>query len=71
MAGSKEIKKRIVSVKNTRKITRTMEMVATAKTKKMTDRVSASRPYGEKIAELVTGLSGLKSVVSSPYLRSA
>ena len=48
-----------------------MEMVATAKTKKMTDRVSASRPYGEKIAELVTGLSGLKSVVSSPYLRSA
>ncbi len=70
MAGTKEIKGRIVSVKNTRKITRTMEMVSTAKSKRMTDRVNAAKPYGEKIAELMDTLGGLKGQVESPLLRA-
>lgn len=69
MAGIKELRGRINSVKNTRKITRTMEMVSTAKSKRMADRVHAAQPYGKKIAEIMAGLSGLKDQVDSPYLR--
>ncbi|NIW36765.1 MAG: F0F1 ATP synthase subunit gamma, partial [Gemmatimonadetes bacterium] len=46
MAQTKELKRRIRSVENTRQITRTMEMVATSKLKRATDRVRAARPYG-------------------------
>lgn len=69
MATPREIKKRINSVKNTRKITRTMEMVATSKAKKMSNKVNASKPYSEKIAELVESLGGLSSKLNSPLLR--
>ncbi|MCB1193153.1 MAG: ATP synthase F1 subunit gamma [Leptospiraceae bacterium] len=69
MATPREIKKRINSVKNTRKITRTMEMVSTAKSKKLSDRVNASKPFSEKIQELTSSLSDLSSQISSPYLR--
>ncbi len=70
MAGAKEIKNRIVSVKNTRKITKTMEMVSTAKSRRMMDRVNASKPYATKIAEIMGTLSGLKNQVESPLLRT-
>lgn len=69
MATPREIKKRINSVKNTRKITRTMEMVSTAKSKKISDRVNASHPFSNKIKELVSSLASLGGVVHSPYLR--
>ena len=69
MASPREIKKRIVSVTNTKKITRTMEMVATAKSKKMSNKVNASKPYSDKIKELVGSLASLSSKVNSPYLR--
>ncbi len=69
MATPREIKKRINSVKNTRKITRTMEMVATSKSKKMTNKVNASKPYAQKIEELVSSLSGLSSKIHSSLLR--
>ena len=69
MAGVKELKGRIVSVKNTRKITRTMEMVATAKSKRMTDRVHAAQPYSRKISEIMSALGSLKDQVDSPLLR--
>lgn len=69
MASPREIKKRIVSVTNTKKITRTMEMVATAKSKKMSNRVNASKPFSDKIKELVGSLSSLSSKVESPFLR--
>lgn len=46
-----------------------MEMVATAKSKKVSNKVNASKPYAEKIKELVDSLSSLSSVVESPYLR--
>ncbi len=44
MAGSSDVKRRIKSVENTRQITRTMELVATSKLKKATDRVRAAAP---------------------------
>ena len=53
MAGLKDIKKKITSISNTRKITRTMEMVAAAKSKQTIDRVEASTPYSSKLTELL------------------
>lgn len=59
MAGAKVLKKRIGAVKNTRKITRTMEMVSTAKAKRMVDRVNAARPYNEKIVEIMKSMESV------------
>jgi F-type H+-transporting ATPase subunit gamma len=70
LATPREIKKRINSVKNTRKITRTMEMVSTAKAKKATNKVNAAKPYAQLTRELVSSLSGLAGVIESPYLRN-
>ncbi len=69
MAQTKELKRRIRSVENTRKITRTMEMVATSKMKKATDRVRASRPYGEALTEIVRGLHSPGLEERFPVLR--
>ena len=69
MATPREIKKRINSVRNTRKITRTMEMVATSKAKKMSNKVNASKPFASKIEELMSSLSSLSSTIESPLLR--
>ncbi|HKP76726.1 MAG TPA: F0F1 ATP synthase subunit gamma, partial [Longimicrobiaceae bacterium] len=56
MAKARELKGRIRSVQNTRKITRTMEMVATSKLKRAQDRVAAARPYAERLADVVRRL---------------
>ncbi|MDF3820576.1 ATP synthase F1 subunit gamma [Leptospira sp. 96542] len=69
MATPREIKKRITSVKNTRKITRTMEMVSTAKAKKASNKVNAAKPYADLTRELVSSLSSLASIIQSPFLR--
>jgi F-type H+-transporting ATPase subunit gamma len=52
MAGSKEIRTKIKSVENTRKITRAMEMVAASKMRKAQERMRAARPYAEKIRQV-------------------
>ncbi len=57
MAGSKEIRVKIKSVENTRKITRAMEMVAAAKMRKAQERMHAARPYAEKIRNVAAHLS--------------
>jgi F-type H+-transporting ATPase subunit gamma len=57
MAGSKEIRNKIKSVENTRKITRAMEMVAAAKMRKAQERMRAARPYAEKIRAVAAHLS--------------
>ena len=62
MAGLKDIKKKITSISNTRKITRTMEMVAAAKSKQTIDRVEASTPYSSKLTELLHSLTGGQNV---------
>ncbi len=73
MAKAKEIQKRRKSVQNTKKITRTMEMVSTAKFKKAGDRIKAARPYGERLLGLVREIassvraSGQK--IDSPLLQ--
>lgn len=56
MAGSRDVLRRIKSVRSTRKITRTMELVATSKLKRAMDRVAAARPYAEAAQDLVRGL---------------
>jgi F-type H+-transporting ATPase subunit gamma len=53
MAQARELKGRIHSVQNTRKITRTMEMVATSKLKRAQDRVGAARPYAEMLGQVI------------------
>ncbi len=69
MATSKEIRGRIGSVHNTKKITRTMELVSTAKAKKAVDKVIASRPYADKIKELIGSLAAQAEVADHPLLR--
>ena len=56
MAKGRELKGRIKSVENTRKITRTMEMIATSKMKRAQDRVVAARPYARALAEVISSL---------------
>ena len=57
MAGSQEIRSKIKSVQNTRKITKAMQMVAASKMRKAQDRMRAARPYAEKIRRLAANLS--------------
>jgi F-type H+-transporting ATPase subunit gamma len=57
VATQREIKKRIQSVASTRKITKSMEMVSTVKMKKMQNRLLMSRPYSEKLDEIIAHLS--------------
>jgi F-type H+-transporting ATPase subunit gamma len=56
MAKSRQLKGRIRSVTNTRKITKTMELVATSKLKRAQDRVIAARPYAEALRQVIADL---------------
>ncbi|WP_157670431.1 F0F1 ATP synthase subunit gamma [Chitinibacter sp. GC72] len=69
MAGGKEIRTKIKSVKNTQKITRAMEMVATSKMRKAQERMKAARPYGEKIRNVAAHLSQALVDYQHPYLQ--
>ena len=69
MAGSRDVKRRIKSVENTRQITRTMELVATSKLKRATDRVHAARPYADALHEIVAGLYSPELSEKYPILR--
>ena len=57
MAGAKEIRTQIASIKNTQKITRAMEMVAASKMRKAQDRMKASRPYADKMRNVIGHLA--------------
>ena len=69
MAGDADVKRRIKSVENTRQITRTMELVATSKLKKASDRVLAARPYADALQEIVGGLYSPALSEKYPILR--
>ena len=69
MAKSKALKGRIRSVQNTRKITRTMELVATSKLKRAQDRVVAARPYAEALAGVIADLVTPELAERFPLLR--
>lgn len=68
MAGSKEIRNKIRSVKNTQKITKAMEMVAASKMRKAQDRMKAARPYGEKIRNVVGHMAYANPEFNHPFL---
>jgi F-type H+-transporting ATPase subunit gamma len=69
MAKGRELKGRIKSVENTRKITRTMEMVATSKMKRAQDRVVAARPYANALGEVLSRLYSPELAERFPLLR--
>lgn len=68
MAVGKEIRVKINSIKSTRKITRAMEMVAASKMRKAQDRMRASRPYAEKMRNVVAHLAHAHTEYKHPYL---
>jgi F-type H+-transporting ATPase subunit gamma len=68
MAGTKEIRLKIRSVQNTRKITKAMEMVAASKMRKAQDRMRHARPYGEKIRNVAAHISHANPEYRHPFL---
>jgi F-type H+-transporting ATPase subunit gamma len=70
MAKAKIILKRRKSVRNTKKITRTMEMVSTAKYKQAHTRIAAATPYQEKLREMMADLSSLGQEITHPLLET-
>ncbi len=68
MASGKEIRTQIKSVQNTQKITSAMEMVAASKMRKAQDRMTASRPYAEKMRQVIAHLAFAHTEYKHPYL---
>ncbi len=68
MAGIKEIRTKIKSVQNTRKITKAMEMVAASKMRKAQDRMRAGRPYSEKVRQMAMHMMMTNPDYSHPYM---
>ena len=69
MAKGRQLKGRIRSVQNTRKITKTMELVATSKLKRAQDRVTAARPYADALREVIADLYTAELALQFPLLR--
>ena len=67
MAGAKEIRGKIASIKNTQKITKAMEMVAASKMRKAQDRMRAARPYAEKIRKIIGHLRQVNLDFKHPF----
>ena len=68
MAGGREIKTKIKSVQNTRKVTRALEMVSASKIRKAQERMKASRPYARAMRQLIGHLAQANSEFQHPYL---
>ena len=68
MAGSKEIRMKIKSVQNTRKITKAMEMVAASKMRKAQERMKMARPYGKKIRDVVSHMAAAHAEYQHPLM---
>jgi F-type H+-transporting ATPase subunit gamma len=71
MAVGKEIRGKINSVQNTKKITKAMEMVAASKMRKAQERMRQARPYADKIRNITANLSHANPEYRSPYMRAA
>lgn len=69
MASLRDIKKRIVSVQSTKQITRTMEMVATAKIRHATARIEMATPYAEAMNKILAGLAKNSGSIDHPLLK--
>jgi F-type H+-transporting ATPase subunit gamma len=70
MAVGKEIRGKIKSVENTKKITKAMEMVAASKMRKAQERMRHARPYSDKIRNITANLSQANPEYHSPYMRT-
>lgn len=68
MAGGREIKTKIKSVQNTRKVTRALEMVSASKIRKAQERMKASRPYARAMKQVIGHLAQANSEYQHPYL---
>jgi F-type H+-transporting ATPase subunit gamma len=68
MAGAKEIRSKISSINKTRKITRAMEMVAASKMRKTQERMRASKPYANKIYDVVKHIARANSEYRHPFM---
>jgi len=68
MAGAKEIRSKIASIKNTQKITKAMQMVAASKMRKAQERMRSARPYADKIREVIGHLRQANPDYKHPYL---
>lgn len=68
MAGAKEIRSKIASIKNTQKITRAMEMVAASKMRKTQERMRSSKPYASKIYDVVKHIARANSEYRHPFM---
>src|SRR5712664_2775608 len=68
MPGTKEIRVKIKSVQNTRKITKAMEMVAASKMRRVQERMRAARPYAEKIRNVAAHISHANPEYRHPFL---
>jgi len=68
MAGAKEIRQKIGSIKNTQKITKAMEMVAASKMRRAQDRMRASRPYAQKMRVVIGHLNQANPDYRHPFL---
>src|SRR6188768_1626084 len=68
MASGREIKTKIKSVQNTRKVTRALEMVSASKIRKAQDRMKASRPYARAMKQVIGHLAQANSEYQHPFL---
>ncbi len=69
MANLKEIKKRLVSIKKTQQITRAMKLIAAVKLQRAQERLTAFRPYADKMEDLVSSLASRVPPRAHPFLR--
>jgi F-type H+-transporting ATPase subunit gamma len=70
MAAGKEIRGKIKSVENTKKITKAMEMVAASKMRKAQDRMRQARPYSEKVRQIAANLSRANPEYTHPFMQA-
>ncbi|HVL09586.1 MAG TPA: F0F1 ATP synthase subunit gamma [Burkholderiaceae bacterium] len=70
MAGTKEIRTKIKSVQNTRKITKAMEMVAASKMRKAQERMRHARPYAEKVRNIAAHMAQANPEYRHPFMES-
>src|SRR5262245_30069846 len=68
MAGAKEIRTKIKSVRSTQKITRAMEMVAASKMRKTQERMHHARPYANKMRQVIAHMSAAHAEYKHPFL---
>lgn len=69
MSKAREIRKKIMSIKNTQKVTRAMELVAASKMRKAQDRMAMSRPYASKIRKVIHHVAAGHTEYPHPYLQ--